>query len=286
MRGFEEMNAVWDAWLPEGAHRPGPPSRPSWRRHSSRSRSGSSPRSSAVRVAVLGAGVIGVATAYELWRDGHEVVVLDRARRARQRHLLRQRRHGRPRPRLRLVVAQGAAHAAARPDARRPGAALPVPGRPAVLALVLALLSPVHSRARRRQHPPQGRLVPLQPGAAACRRGRYGGRLWRPQGWRTLPLPRCRGPGRSRGQGADPARRGRRGPRGDARRGGCDRPGLRAGARPLRRRPLRAGRRERRRQAVLAAGWPIGWPSAASSSGWADRYPHRRRLRPAGHRPH
>lgn len=31
-----------------------------------------------MRVAVLGAGVIGVATAYELWRDGHEVVVLDR----------------------------------------------------------------------------------------------------------------------------------------------------------------------------------------------------------------
>lgn len=31
-----------------------------------------------MRVAVLGAGVIGVATAYELWRDGHEVVVVDR----------------------------------------------------------------------------------------------------------------------------------------------------------------------------------------------------------------
>ena len=32
-----------------------------------------------MRIAVLGAGVIGVATAYELWRDGHEVVVLDQA---------------------------------------------------------------------------------------------------------------------------------------------------------------------------------------------------------------
>ncbi len=31
-----------------------------------------------MRVAVLGAGVIGVATGYELWRDGHEVVVVDR----------------------------------------------------------------------------------------------------------------------------------------------------------------------------------------------------------------
>jgi D-amino-acid dehydrogenase len=31
-----------------------------------------------MRVAVLGAGVIGIATAYELWRDGHEVVVVDR----------------------------------------------------------------------------------------------------------------------------------------------------------------------------------------------------------------
>ena len=32
-----------------------------------------------MKVAVLGAGVIGVATAYELWRNGHEVVVVDRA---------------------------------------------------------------------------------------------------------------------------------------------------------------------------------------------------------------
>jgi D-amino-acid dehydrogenase len=31
-----------------------------------------------MRVAVLGAGVVGVATAYELWRDGHEVTVVDR----------------------------------------------------------------------------------------------------------------------------------------------------------------------------------------------------------------
>ncbi len=32
-----------------------------------------------MRVVVLGAGVVGVATAYELWRDGHEVTVVDRA---------------------------------------------------------------------------------------------------------------------------------------------------------------------------------------------------------------
>lgn len=31
-----------------------------------------------MRVLVLGAGVIGVTTAYELVRDGHEVTVLDR----------------------------------------------------------------------------------------------------------------------------------------------------------------------------------------------------------------
>src|SRR5262249_28511908 len=31
-----------------------------------------------MRVAVLGAGVVGVTTAYELARDGHEVVVIDR----------------------------------------------------------------------------------------------------------------------------------------------------------------------------------------------------------------
>ena len=51
-------------------------------------------------------------------------------------------------------------------------------------------------------------------------------------------------------QRADPARRGCRGPRGHARRGGGARPGLRAGPRPVRRCPLRAGRRERRCPAV------------------------------------
>lgn len=33
-----------------------------------------------MRTAVLGAGVIGLTTAYELWRDGHEVIVVDRGR--------------------------------------------------------------------------------------------------------------------------------------------------------------------------------------------------------------
>ena len=58
-----------------------------------------------MRIAVLGAGVIGIATAYELWRDGHEVVVVDRGQRARHRDLLRQCRHDRSRPCLCLVVA-------------------------------------------------------------------------------------------------------------------------------------------------------------------------------------
>ena len=31
-----------------------------------------------MKIAVLGAGVIGVTTAYELAKDGHEVVVIDR----------------------------------------------------------------------------------------------------------------------------------------------------------------------------------------------------------------
>ena len=31
-----------------------------------------------MRIVVLGAGVIGVTTAYELARDGHEVIVVDR----------------------------------------------------------------------------------------------------------------------------------------------------------------------------------------------------------------
>ena len=31
-----------------------------------------------MRIAVLGAGVIGVSTAYELMKDGHEVTVIDR----------------------------------------------------------------------------------------------------------------------------------------------------------------------------------------------------------------
>lgn len=35
-----------------------------------------------MRVVVLGAGVVGVTTAYELARDGHEVTVIDRLDRA------------------------------------------------------------------------------------------------------------------------------------------------------------------------------------------------------------
>ena len=34
----------------------------------------------AMRIAVLGGGVVGVTTAYQLQRDGHEVVVLERNR--------------------------------------------------------------------------------------------------------------------------------------------------------------------------------------------------------------
>src|ERR671918_1106071 len=68
-------------WRP-AARRPELPSRRSVPRRSSRSKSWS-PRAgeregNEMNVLVLGAGIVGVTTAYELHRDGHEVTVIDR----------------------------------------------------------------------------------------------------------------------------------------------------------------------------------------------------------------
>ena len=135
-----------------------------------------------MRVAVLGAGVIGVATAYELWRDGHEVVVLDRA--AEPASGTSFANAG--------MIAPGHAYAWSSPKAlrtlaralcpRRPRPALPLPGRPAILALVLALLPPMHHRARRRQH-----RAARSPCAATARTGCT--RSWPTPASPTVPAP-------------------------------------------------------------------------------------------------
>ena len=58
-----------------------------------------------MRIVVLGGGVVGVTTAYQLQRDGHEVVLLERNPEVAAGDELGQRRHDRARPFLRLVVA-------------------------------------------------------------------------------------------------------------------------------------------------------------------------------------
>ena len=59
-----------------------------------------------MRIVVMGGGVVGVTTAYQLLRDGHEVVLLERHAEVARRNQLRQRRHDRARPFLRLVLAR------------------------------------------------------------------------------------------------------------------------------------------------------------------------------------
>ena len=183
MRGFEDMNAVWDAWLPEGCA-PGPGHRRGQARHAGLHGRDRRHRGevAAMRVAVLGAGVIGVATAYELWRDGHEVVVLDRA--AEPASGTSFANAG--------MIAPGHAYAWSSPKALRTLARalfrddlalrFRFQADPRFWSLVLAVLPPVHARARRRQHAPQGGLVPLQPGPAARGRGRHRRRA-------TVPAP-------------------------------------------------------------------------------------------------
>ena len=115
-----------------------------------------------MRVLVMGAGVVGVTTAYELVRDGHEVVVLEGARGGRAGDQLGQRRHGGTRTRLRLVVAGQAPHDSAEvPDAEEPGLALSPAGRSTVLVLVAPVPAPVHPRAGAHQHPAQAPAQPL-----------------------------------------------------------------------------------------------------------------------------
>ena len=81
-----------------------------------------------VRIAVIGAGIVGVTTAYELAADGHEVTVLRAPRRRRRRDQLRQCRRRRARLRHALGRARHAAEGAAppvRPRMRRCASAAP-----------------------------------------------------------------------------------------------------------------------------------------------------------------
>ena len=238
-----------------------------------------------MRVAVLGAGVIGVATAYELWRDGHEVVVVDRA--AEPASGTSFANAG--------MIAPGHAYAWSSPKALRTLArallrddlalALSVPGRSRVLALVLAVLSPVHERAGRRQHArarsalcrySQDRLHAVVAETGVAYGARKGGALYlyRDAGGLSQAAARRR----------SCATKGSRSARSAPDEAAAHRPGLRAGARPLRRRLVRARATRAATPACLPADLPNGWTRAGSSSGWARLCRDRDGVRPDGGR--
>ena len=86
-----------------------------------------------MRVVVLGGGVVGVTTAYQLQQDGHEVVLVERNGEVAARNKLGQCRHDRAGPLLRLVLAQGADDPAEIAVPQGSGAAFQALGRPAAL---------------------------------------------------------------------------------------------------------------------------------------------------------
>ncbi len=81
-----------------------------------------------MKILVMGAGVIGVTTAYQLLKDGHEVAVVESRESAREPA---------------QVAVPG-----------RPGAALPLASRPAPLGLVAQVPAPVHRDLPRLQGGP------------------------------------------------------------------------------------------------------------------------------------
>ena len=188
--------------------------------------------------------------------------MVDRARAPASETSLRQRRHGGAGPRLRLVVAEGAADAGCAPCCATIWRCASA-SRPTRSSGAGAGGSAASARASARPTTPAAR----SPCASTARSGctavvadtgvAYGA----PPGRRALPLSRRRGrwraPPRRRRSCATRASRSARSTPDEA---AAHRPGLRAGPRPLRRRPLRARRRERRRAPVHAATWPIGWP--------------------------
>ena len=122
-----------------------------------------------MKVLVLGAGVIGVTTAYRLLQDGHEVTVAERNPTAAEETSANNAG----------LVAPGHADAWSSPRApmillrslwrNDQAPALQAAGGPAALALVLAVPAPMHRRSGAGQHPAQApalRLFPRPP----CRR--------------------------------------------------------------------------------------------------------------------
>ena len=239
-----------------------------------------------MRVAVLGAGVIGVATAYELWRDGHEVVVVDRARRARPARPPSPMPAWSPRPRLRLVVAarrsrrccepcgatiwrcasvsrptrsSGAGAGNSRASAR-PSAPPTTPARKVALCLY----------SQERLHRRRG-AIRASPTAAA-------------RAARSTSTATPRALAQAAAHGADPARRGRRGPRGDPRRGGA--PSTRSTSRSATASPAPSTRRATRAATRACSRCSLADWLAAARRRVAPRphHPrHRDRRRPRGH---
>ena len=224
-----------------------------------------------MRVVVLGAGVVGVTTAWQLLEDGHEVTVIDRqAEAARETSFANAG-----------LVAVGHALAWANPRALRTlirslfkrdqPLRFRLPGRPGVLALVARVPAPVHRGARPRQHPDQAPPVPLRPAGAAAGGGRDRGRVRRHAGRHPVPAPHAGDPRARHRQSAHPRRRRAGDGGGRPRARGRDRSGARPDQGPDRRRDLLPDRRERRCRQVLARARRACAPSAARASGTAPR---------------
>ena len=119
-----------------------------------------------MKVIVLGAGIIGVATAWYLLEEGHEVTVVDRQPDGRARDQLRQRRPDlgvllRALGQRRRAVQGGQVDAAG-----RLAAAVPPAPRSAPVALGAELPGPVQRRRVRAQRGAAGRAGALQPRVA------------------------------------------------------------------------------------------------------------------------
>ena len=97
-----------------------------------------------MKIAVLGAGIAGITTAYELNRDGHEVTVIERETEPASFTSYANAGSLRARPCLCLVVAGGAQNPAALAVAQRPGLALQAERRSRLLALDVAVLAAMH----------------------------------------------------------------------------------------------------------------------------------------------
>ena len=114
-----------------------------------------------MKALVLGAGIVGITTAYELNRDGYDVTVIDRE--AEPASFTSYSNAG--------LFAPGHAYAWSSPAAPkillrslwrgRSGAAFQAQCRSALLGMDVALLGAMHARARRHQHDAQVAAVHL-----------------------------------------------------------------------------------------------------------------------------